>query len=74
MSTCPNCKKKLSCGCQKRKASNGREVCSNCLTSYEATFNNKSENLTGTTSATEIRDSSPKSPLVNVCVCDCVGV
>ena len=43
MSTCPNCKKKLSCGCQKRKARNGREVCSNCLTSYEATFNNKSE-------------------------------
>jgi len=44
MSTCPNCKKKLSCGCQKRKASNGREVCSNCLTSYEEQLKNKSSN------------------------------
>jgi transcription elongation factor Elf1 len=35
MSTCPNCNKKLSCGCQMRTASNGRKVCTNCSTSYE---------------------------------------
>jgi hypothetical protein len=36
MSDCVNCKTKLSCGCQKRKASNGVQVCSNCLSSYES--------------------------------------
>lgn len=35
MATCPNCKKTLSCGCQKRKASDGKAVCSNCITAYE---------------------------------------
>lgn len=38
MSTCPNCSKKLSCGCQRRTASNGRTVCSNCLQQYERTL------------------------------------
>ena len=36
MNACPNCKAKLSCGCQKRKASNGQQVCANCLVKYEA--------------------------------------
>ena len=35
MATCPNCKAKLSCGCQKKKASNGVVVCNSCLNSYE---------------------------------------
>lgn len=33
---CPNCDKKLTCGCQKKVASNGKPVCTNCLSSYEA--------------------------------------
>lgn len=33
--TCPNCKSKLTCGCQKKKASNGKDVCTNCLAQYE---------------------------------------
>jgi hypothetical protein len=37
MAVCLNCKKTLSCGCQKRKASNGASVCSNCISSYEKT-------------------------------------
>ena len=41
MSSCPNCGKKLSCGCQKRTASNGRTVCSTCVTSYESTLDTK---------------------------------
>ena len=36
MSECSNCKAKLSCGCQKRKASDGQQVCANCLAKYEA--------------------------------------
>lgn len=35
MATCPNCKKNLSCGCQKRKASDGTIVCTNCISSYK---------------------------------------
>ena len=36
MSQCSNCNQQLSCGCQKRNASNGVQVCSNCLSSYES--------------------------------------
>lgn len=35
MATCPNCKKALSCGCQKRTASDGKQVCSNCIKTYQ---------------------------------------
>lgn len=35
MAICPNCKSKLSCGCQKRTASDGKQVCSNCMSSYQ---------------------------------------
>lgn len=35
MSTCPNCGKSLSCGCQKKKASDGKVVCANCISKYE---------------------------------------
>jgi hypothetical protein len=41
MSTCSNCKKTLSCGCQRRVASNGVQVCSSCLGTYEASLGNK---------------------------------
>ena len=44
MSTCPNCGKKLSCGCQRKTASNGRTVCSTCVTTYES--NLKSQEVT----------------------------
>ena len=36
MSACPNCNTKLSCGCQKRTATNGAQVCSTCIGSYES--------------------------------------
>lgn len=36
MSTCTNCGAQLSCGCQKRKASDGKSVCANCVGRYEA--------------------------------------
>ena len=39
--TCQNCGSKLSCGCQKRIATDGREVCSSCVTNYESMLNAK---------------------------------
>jgi hypothetical protein len=39
--TCQNCKSKLSCGCQKRTASDGKGVCTMCLTQYEGTLQKK---------------------------------
>lgn len=37
MSQCsnPKCRAKLSCGCQRRIASDGASVCTNCVASYE---------------------------------------
>lgn len=32
---CPNCGTRLTCGCQKKTASDGKQVCSNCLAAYE---------------------------------------
>ena len=37
-SKCSNCGKALSCGCQKRKASDGRSVCASCVDAYEASL------------------------------------
>ncbi len=36
MAKCLNCSKTITCGCQKRKAKDGKEVCSSCVVSYEA--------------------------------------
>lgn len=51
---CLNCKRGLSCGCQKRVASNGVSVCTSCIASYEASLgakkpqiNNSISNPTG---------------------------
>jgi DNA primase catalytic subunit len=38
MATCKNCNTRLSCGCQKRRASDGKEVCTNCVNTYEASL------------------------------------
>ena len=32
---CPNCNSKMSCGCQRRVASDGKQVCSTCINNYE---------------------------------------
>ena len=37
--TCPNCGRLITCGCQKRTASDGKQVCSACLQQYEASKN-----------------------------------
>jgi len=35
MANCPNCKIRLSCGCQRRTATDKAIVCTNCITAYE---------------------------------------
>lgn len=35
MSACQNCGVALSCGCQKRVASDGKSVCGSCVAKYE---------------------------------------
>jgi hypothetical protein len=32
---CTNCGSVMSCGCQKRVASDGKHCCKNCITTYE---------------------------------------
>lgn len=35
MKTCNNCGTTITCGCQERVASNGKQVCNACLSAYE---------------------------------------
>jgi len=51
MATCSNCGRTLSCGCQKKKASDGKQVCANCIGKYELS------KKTNTTQPTIIRKS-----------------
>ena len=39
---CPNCNKELTCGCQKKIASDGKVVCTTCLPTYEDKVKNTS--------------------------------
>ena len=39
MSVCPNCKARLSCGCQKRKAINGKACCTKCVSILNQSLN-----------------------------------
>lgn len=42
---CSNCNGKLSCGCQKRVASDGKSVCSTCISNYEEVLKKQKEDL-----------------------------
>ena len=42
---CANCQATLSCGCQRRIASNGVSVCSTCIALYEKELVNKRATL-----------------------------
>jgi hypothetical protein len=39
MAKCANCGANMSCGCQKRTASNGAAACSTCVNTLEGTLN-----------------------------------
>lgn len=38
MNNCPNCNSQITCGCQKKTASDGKQVCSACIQKYEQTL------------------------------------
>ena len=38
---CQNCGSRLSCGCQKKTASDGKQVCANCIDGYEQSLKQK---------------------------------
>ena len=59
--TCQNCKSKLTCGCQKRVASDKKEVCSNCLAAYEALLN-KNKGTSTSTSPTNVQVTPHPQP------------
>ena len=40
---CPNCNTAITCGCQKRVATDGASVCSSCLAAYEQFLINNSK-------------------------------
>jgi len=42
MAQCSNCKKQLSCGCQKKVTSDGKSACASCIGKYELT---KTQNI-----------------------------
>lgn len=42
---CPNCNAKISCGCQKRVASDGKSVCTTCVNKYEEVLKKQKEDL-----------------------------
>jgi len=49
---CSNCNAKMSCGCQKRKASDGTSCCSSCLAFYEKGLQNKKQIVSTATTPT----------------------
>jgi hypothetical protein len=53
MAKCSNCGKQLSCGCQKRTASNGVSACSNCIGGLEKSL--KPQKTITTTSTAQQR-------------------
>jgi hypothetical protein len=38
---CPNCGSKLSCGCQRKTASDGKQGCTQCIPAYEKSISIK---------------------------------
>ena len=63
MSTCPNCGSNLTCGCQKRVATDGTSVCTMCLNSYNSHIANKKQGSSPNNEASNItlKYNPPKS-------------
>jgi hypothetical protein len=38
---CPNCQARITCGCQKRTAKDGKQVCTACVAAYEKSITKK---------------------------------
>jgi len=46
MAKCLNCGRNMSCGCQRRVASDGKPVCASCKAAYEAKIKGNKANVT----------------------------
>lgn len=44
MANCPNCGAKLSCGCQRKTASDGKQGCVKCILVYEQKLKQQKKN------------------------------
>jgi hypothetical protein len=44
--TCLNCGSPISCGCQRRVASDGKKVCNNCIQLYEKMLKDSAQQKT----------------------------
>lgn len=55
---CPNCKSQLHCGCQRKVASDGTNVCSNCLATYEQQL---AANKAKQAQQTQVNNTTPTS-------------
>jgi hypothetical protein len=51
---CNNCNARLSCGCQKKTASDGKSCCANCLASYENNLKSRRPIVPATSAADTI--------------------
>lgn len=58
MAQCQNCKANIGCGCNARRASDGKSCCQNCLANYEATLKKSARTTVNTT-------TTNTSPVVN---------
>ncbi len=48
MKVCNNCGSRLSCGCQRRTAKDGKACCSGCVAAYNVSIKLKQESTTNT--------------------------
>ena len=55
MGYCPNCKAKITCGCQRRKAKDGASTCSNCVTTYNNNLKIATKSSTSSTAPTNVQ-------------------
>lgn len=66
MANCLNCGRKLGCSCQRRTASDGKSVCTNCIINYEKILINLNK-LTNSTKIQKKLISTANNPtIVNV--------
>ena len=62
--TCPNCKATHGCGCQARKAADGKACCSKCVDEYNKGL--KSKPAAASNIGTPVKEIPPNSaPVVN---------
>jgi hypothetical protein len=68
MANCPNCGAVITCGCQRKTASDGKQGCSQCIPAYEQTLKRRAANNTGKDDSSSKPKSTqfiPRDPRLN---------